>query len=91
MVVAMMMAMLFVLKDDDGKEKIAMEMLMMIKMMMVGDDIANEVAYHSGAEAKYIFDLKQNIINFMHKAQVLNFEFIKSWSFQVICTPLFGD
>ena len=27
----------------------------------------------------------------MHKAEVLNFEFIKSWSLQVICTPLFGD
>ena len=87
----MAMAMLFVLKDDDGKEKIAMVMLLKIKMMMLGDGIANEVAYHSGAEAKYIFDLKQNLINFVHKAQIIKFEFIKLWSFQVICTPLFGD
>ena len=58
-----------------------MVMLMVLMMMMVGDSNANEVAYHSGAEAKYIFDLKQNLINFMQKAQVLNFEFIKSWSF----------
>ena len=57
---------------------------MVLMIMMVGDGNANEVAYHSGAEAKYIFDLKQNLIKFMHKAQVLNFEIIKSWSFQVI-------
>ena len=87
----MIVVTMVMLKDDDGKEKIAIVVLMMIKMMMVGDGNANEVAYHSGAEAKYIFDLKQNLINFMHKAQVLNFEFINSWSFQVICTPLFGD
>ena len=63
-------------KDDDGSNR--------------GGN-ANEVAYHSGAEAKYIFDLKQNLINFVHKAQIIKFEFIKSWSFQVICIPLFGD
>ena len=65
-VVTMVMAMLLVLKGDDGKEKIAMVMLMVLMMMMIGDGNANEVAYHSGAEAKYIFDLKQNLINFMH-------------------------
>ena len=62
-------------------KKIARVMLMVIKMMMVGDGNANEVAYHSGAEAKYIFDLKQSLRNFMQKAQILNFGFIKSWSF----------
>ena len=64
---------------------------MVIKMMMVGDGNADEVAYHSGAEAKYIFDLKQHLINFIHMAQILNIEFIKSWPFQVICTSLFSD